>query len=91
MATALEQAFITTVNAAASVRQSAYNAAYAAYAPNGFGVFANLATYQAAIVAADNAFIDAVQAAATTAALQPTVVGGLYPGVMYGRWASLTT
>jgi len=38
---------------------------------NGFGVFAKgLATYQAALVTADNAYVDAVQSAATTAAFR---------------------
>jgi len=79
MATALEQGFIRAVAAADSARQNAYAAALAAYAPNGFGVFANLATYQAALVAADNAFMSSVQSAATTAAISPARVGSLQP------------
>ena len=74
MASAKEQAFAAAVNAAQAVKQNAYAAAFAAYAPNGFGVFANLATYQAAIVAADNAFYTSVQSAATTNGITPFAV-----------------
>jgi hypothetical protein len=90
MATAKEQVFITSVALAASLRQSAYAAAFATYAPNGFGVFANLAAYQAAIVAADNAYMDSVQSAATTAVITPQVVDE-FQGVWGGTWASILT
>jgi len=91
MATLLEFNFMSAVNSAASARQVAYAAAFATYAPNGFGVFANLGAYQTALVAADNAFYDAVQSAATTASISPSVCGSLMPGMMYGKWASITT
>jgi len=90
MATALEQAFIAAVNVAAGVRQQAYAAAYLTYAPNNVGVFANLGTYQAAIVAADVAYIVAVNSAATTAGITPACVDE-FQGVMGGRWASILT
>lgn len=90
MATALEQAFIAAVNKAASTRQVAYTAAFNTYAPNGFGVFASLATYQAAIVAADNAYMDSVQSAATTAGITPQVVDE-FQGVVAGNTASIVT
>jgi hypothetical protein len=90
MATLKEQAFIAAVAVAASTRQTAYAAAYATYAPNGFGVFANLATYLAALVTADNAYYDAVQTAATTAGISPSVVS-LPGGLMGGQWAAITT
>ena len=61
MATKQESAY-AAVNAAQQVKQ----AAFAAYAPSGFGVFSNLATYQAAIVAADVAFTVSVNSATTT-------------------------
>jgi hypothetical protein len=91
MATLKEQAFFAAVNAAESTRQVAYAAALAAYAPNGFGVFANLATYQAALVTADNAYYDAIQSAATTAGISPSVRGSLYPGAAAGPSASILT
>jgi hypothetical protein len=74
MATAAEATFMVAVNKAAGVKQGAYAAALAAYAPNGFGVFANLPTYQAAIVTADNAFKSSVQSAASTAGITPSAV-----------------
>lgn len=80
MATALEQAFAAAVATAQGVRQTAYAAALTAYAPNGFGVFSNLATYQAAIVAADEAYLVSVNTAATTAGISPFAVPA-YPGV----------
>ena len=86
MATALEQAFIAAVSRAAGVRQSAMAAATATYG----GVFANLATYQGAIVAADNAYWDSVQTAATTAAISPQVVDDM-TGVFGGNTASILT
>ena len=58
----------------------AYAAAFVAYAPSGFGVFSNLATYQAAIVAADNAFKVAVNSAATTAGITPLAVDPILQG-----------
>ena len=87
MATALEQAFIAAVGRAAGVRQSAMAAATATYG----GVFANLATYQAAIVSADNAFLDSVQTAATTAGISPNVVDECTISLIPGNTASILT
>src|SRR5712691_9830687 len=91
MATALEQGFIAAVAVAAGIRQTAYAAAFATYAPNGFGVFANLGTYLAALVTADNAFYTAVQSAATTAGISPAVVASLNPGMIPGGTANILT
>jgi hypothetical protein len=90
MATALEQAFVASIRTAQGVRQGAYAAALAAYAPNGFGVFANYATYQAAIVAADVAFAVALNTASTTAGITPNIVDS-NPNVIYGNWATILT
>ena len=87
MASLLEFNFMSAVNTAASVRQNAIAAATATYG----GVFANLGAYQTALVVADNAFYDAVQAAATTASISPSVCASLMPGMLYGKWASITT
>lgn len=78
MATPQEYAFAQAVNVAAGVRQNAYAAALATYAPNGFGVFANYATYIAALVAADVAFWASVNTAATTNGISPTAVDDAY-------------
>jgi len=74
MATAAESAYAAAVNKAAGVKQNSYAIALAAYAPNGFGVFANLPTYQAAIVTADVAFMVSVNSAATTNCITPWAV-----------------
>jgi hypothetical protein len=84
MATLKEFNFTRAAQTAESVRQAAYAAAFLAYAPNGFGVFANLATYQAALVTADNAFYDAVQSAATTNGISMSANACLSPAVPYG-------
>jgi hypothetical protein len=91
MATLKESAFAAALVAAEAARQVAYAAAFATYAPNGFGVFANLATYQAALVTADNAYVDAVQSAATTNAISPSAKGTIYPGVWPNQIASIVT
>ena len=91
MATSKESAFAAALVAAEAARQVAYAAAFATYAPNGFGVFANLATYQAALVTADNAYVDAVQSAATTNAISPSAKGTIYPGVWPNQIASIVT
>lgn len=62
MATAAEQTFNAAVMKAEGIRQSAYAAAFTAY---GF-VAANLATYITALEAADNAYVSAVNSAAST-------------------------
>jgi hypothetical protein len=93
MATALEQAFINSVRVAQGVKQAALAAALATYAPNGFGVFANLGAYNTAVAAADSAFWVAVNAAATTAAAAG-ITSGVVPdlqGQIYGNWASIVT
>ena len=78
MATSKEQAFAAATNVAQGVRQNAYAAALATYAPSGFGVFANLAAYQAALVAADTAFWVSVQSAASTNTISSNVVDQAY-------------
>ena len=88
MATSAEQAFIASVRTAQGVRQAAYASAFATYAPNGFGVFANLAAYLAAIVAADNAWAVSVQSAATTAGISPRTVDA-FMGPIYGNIANI--
>jgi hypothetical protein len=62
MATAAELTFCNAVRVAEGVRQVAKAAAFAAY---GF-VAANLATYIAALQAADNAYVTSVNSAANT-------------------------
>jgi hypothetical protein len=62
MATAAELTFCNAVRVAEGVRQVAKAAAFAAY---GF-VAANLATYIAALQAADNAYVTSVNLAANT-------------------------
>jgi hypothetical protein len=91
MATALEQGFIAATNKAAGVRQVAYAAAFTTYAPNGFGVFANLATYIAALVTADNAYYTSIQSAATTAGISAAEAASLYPAVIPGNTATILT
>jgi hypothetical protein len=65
MATAAESTFIQAVIAAEAVRQQAKAAAFTTY---GFNP-ANLATYKTALVAADVAYITAVNSASSTAAI----------------------
>jgi hypothetical protein len=91
MASAKEQAFIAAVQTAASVRQGAYAAALAAYAPNGFGVFANLPTYLSALVSADGTFYSSVISAANTNGVSAAVVASLWPGMIGGNWATILT
>jgi hypothetical protein len=74
MATQKENAFAVAVNAAQSTKQGAYAAAFATYAPNGFGVPANFAAYITALVAADVAFYTSVTTAATANGISPTAV-----------------
>ena len=70
MATAAEVTFYQAVSTANQTRQQAYATAFAAY---GF-VPANLATYRAALVAADVAYVTACNSAASTASISPSVV-----------------
>jgi len=91
MATQKEQAFIAAVIVAQATRQNAYAAAFAAYAPSGFGLFANLQTYLGSLVTADNAFYSAVQAAATANGISASVAASLLPGSMYGNTAAILT
>jgi hypothetical protein len=75
MATALEQAWIMAVGAAAGVRQAAYQAATATYVAAGFTPAAR-ATLITAMVAADVAFDVACNTASTTAGITPFVAEG---------------
>jgi hypothetical protein len=79
MATSKESAFIQAVTIAQGVWQTAYASAFATYAPNGFGVFANLPTYLAALVTADGVFFSSVVSAANTNGVSAAVVGTLWP------------
>jgi hypothetical protein len=91
MASSKEQAFIAAATAAQATRQVSYASAFATYAPNGFGVFANLSTYLASLVTADNAFYTAMQSAATTNGISPSVMGSLYPGMWPTTTATVLT
>ena len=82
MCTALEQAFIVAVTTAEGVRQTSKAAAFTTY---GF-VAANYATYVAALVAADVAFLASVNTAATTAGITPIAVES---GPVGGNWATI--
>lgn len=82
MATAAESTFIVAVVAAESIRQAAKAAAFTTY---GY-VPANLAAYRAALVAADVAYITAVNSASSTAAI--TFNSG-YTGLIGGNIASV--
>jgi hypothetical protein len=64
MATSAELTFMRAVVVAESVRQAARAAAFATWA---YGTGSALTTYMAALTAADNAYITAVQAACNTA------------------------
>ena len=76
MAIAKEYTFLTAMQAAEGVRQTARAAAFTAQAVSGSIPPANLAAYVTALEAADNAYINAVNAAASTAGAVGTVVGG---------------
>ena len=82
MATAAESTFITAVIAAESIRQAAKASAFITY---GY-VPANLAAYKTALVAADVAYITAVNSASSTAAI--TFNTG-YTGLIGGYIASI--
>ena len=75
MATAAEYTFGQAVTKAEGVRQTARAAAFTAQAVSGSIPPANLAAYVTALEAADNAFIAAVNAAASTAGAVGTVIG----------------
>ena len=66
MATAAERTFILAVTAAEGVRQVARAAAFAAQAVAGVIPPANLAAYEAALLAADVAYTISVNSAANT-------------------------
>lgn len=74
MGTSAEYIFTAAVQKAEGTRQTAKAAAFSTWA---FQQGAPLTTYATALEAADNAFITAVNAAASTAG----VVGGLPPGL----------
>lgn len=86
MATAAEQTFYNAVVAANGVRQVAYAAAFTTY---GF-VAANLAAYKTALVAADVAYITAINSAASTAGITPNVVPETQGG-FGGPWATIAS
>ena len=75
MAIAKEYTFLTAMQAAEGVRQTAKTAAFTAQAVSGAIPPANLAAYITALEAADNAYITAVNAAASTAGAVGTVIG----------------
>jgi hypothetical protein len=83
MATAVESTFIVVVLAAENTRQAAKATAFAAY---GF-VAANLATYKAALAAADVAYLTAVNTARNTAGLVLGTIGDTGP--IQGNIASI--
>jgi hypothetical protein len=76
MATASEYAFGLAVAKAQSARQVAQAAAFTAQAVSGVIPPSNQLAYIVALEAADNAYITAVNAAASTAGGVGTVVGG---------------
>src|SRR6516165_471882 len=76
MAISKEYVFAAAVTAAEGVRQTAKAAAFAAQAVAGSIPPANLAAYVTALEAADNAYITAVNAAASTAGGVGTVYFG---------------
>lgn len=84
MASAAESTFINAVIAAESIRQAAKASAFTtyAYAP------ASLAAYRTALVAADVAYITAVNTAASTAGI--TLNSG-YSGLVGGNIASIAS
>jgi hypothetical protein len=75
MATANEYTFLSALQKAEGIRQTAKAAAFTAQAVSGSIPPANLAAYVTALEAADNAFIAAVNAAASTAGAVGTVIG----------------
>jgi len=76
MATANEYTFLQSLQRAEGIRQTARAAAFTAQAVNGSIPPANLAAFVTAMESADNTFITAVNAAASTAGAVGTVVGG---------------
>jgi hypothetical protein len=76
MALANEYTFLQAMQKAEGVRQVARAAAFTAQAVNGSIPPANQAAYVTAMEAADNAYITAVNAAASTAGAVGTVIGG---------------
>ena len=75
MAIAKEYTFLTALQAAEGVRQTARAAAFTAQAVSGSIPPANLAAYVTALEAADNAYITAINSAASTAGAVGTVIG----------------
>ena len=75
MAIAAEYTFVQAVQKAEGIRQTAKAAAFTAQAVNGSIPAANKAAYVTALEAADNAYITAVNAAASTAGAVGTVIG----------------
>jgi hypothetical protein len=80
-ATTSESAFYDALEAAEAARQNAKSSAQMAY---GF-MKGNFAAYQAALIAADVAFINAVTTAATANGISPSAaLGG---PIAHARWA----
>lgn len=75
MATAAEYTFVQAVQKAEGIRQTARAAAFTAQAVNGAIPPANQAAFVTAMEAADNAYITAVNAAASTAGAVGTTIG----------------
>ena len=76
MATSAEYTFVSSVAKAEGVRQVAKTAAFTTNQVNGIIPPANLAAYVTALEAADNAFVTALNAAASTAGAVGTVNQG---------------
>lgn len=87
MASALDQAFIVAVTAAEQTRQNAKATALATYTAAGFTPGAR-ATYATALVAADVAYITAVNSAVSTAGV--TLNSG-YSGLIGGNIGTVAT
>lgn len=87
MASLLEFNFYTAVAAADGVRQSAYAAALTTY---GY-VAANLAAYKTALIAADVAYITAINSAASTAGITPNVVPDFPGNFGPSAWATIAS
>jgi hypothetical protein len=83
MSTSAERTYHAAVAGAENTRQNAKSAAVTAYANNP----ANLGTFQAALIAADVAFINSVTSAASTAgiAVSPSLNGPL----PHGNWCKI--
>ena len=84
MATAAELGFYDAIIAAENARQNAKSAAFTVYNFNPAG----LATYRAALIAADVAYITAVLTAATAAGISPGAASLTGP-IPHAKWAAI--